>query len=170
MSSIGPPQSRAHERSLARVPPAAPNGLASAGCRGPAAGAFGLTTRLLEREVVFSFFFIYLVFLFLFVPSTVRPLQAGRFFFGAGGCLPIRHGVSGFTANLSLSPPVAFTVAQVHFALARLRPTQAHATPSHRAGYPDNKTPHFACARTTAFAKKGLGRDPWECSLFCFPQ
>ena len=57
-----------------------PNGLASAECRGPAAGAFGLTIRLLEKEVVFSFFFIYLFFLFLFVPSTVRPLQAGRFF------------------------------------------------------------------------------------------
>ena len=25
--------------------------------------------------------------------STVRPLLAGRIFFGAGGCLPILHGV-----------------------------------------------------------------------------
>ena len=37
------------------------------------------------------------------MPSTVRPLLAGRICFGAGGCLPIRHGVGGFVTNASSS-------------------------------------------------------------------
>ena len=41
------------------------------------------------------------------MPFAVRPLLAGRFFFGAGGCLKMWLGAGGFTVNFSSPPPAS---------------------------------------------------------------
>ena len=58
------------------------------------------------------------------VPSTVRPLLASRIFFGASGCLPIWHGVGGFTTNSSSSQ-------HAREALVRSAPTSTSANNQH---------------------------------------